>query len=166
MNRLKALRERTSVSLRDVERYTGISHTVLHLLENGQRQFREIHIGKLCHFFDVKADYLLGNSQEGIGVFFNQSADDDDHVFVSEKELDTIHVDISIVGASKPPTDDAFRIGDAKFYSGAQVYRSANINKEDASVEQSVRLLINQELDTLDIYDLEKVLKFIKEYIK
>lgn len=172
MNKLKRLRERAELTLRKLEDYVDISYTVLHKLEKGERPFRELHILKLADFFDVRSDYLLGYSKSGIGIYFESSEDDEDHVFISEEEYYQI--------LSKHNIEETIIIKDStseivinlpehiiKEYSGRyKLFRSARIAKEKSGIDLTVRNEIAKELDRMDIHELEKLLKFIKEYFK
>ena len=62
MNRLKELRQEKQLSLRDLAEKLGYSHSALSLAENGKRGLDNEDVEKLCKFFNVSADYLLGVS--------------------------------------------------------------------------------------------------------
>ncbi|MCK9449949.1 MAG: helix-turn-helix domain-containing protein [Bacteroidales bacterium] len=172
MNRLKKLRSRSNIALRELSRYVDIAYPALSLLENNKQPFKEVHILKLKDFFDVTADYLLGYSIRGIGINFESAADDEYHVFISEDEYFQIQ--------SKHDIEETIirRNGDSEFeitipgqiikdYSGRYlIFRSVRIAKENAGINQTVRNEITKEMDRMDIYELEKLLRFIKDYLK
>lgn len=172
MNNLKSLRYRSNLSLRQLSEYVDITHATLQLLETGKRKFNETHIIKLCYFFDVTTEYLLGYSKTGIGVYFDSSNDDEDHEMISLDELNEISKKFKIsesISVNKPvslmkiilPEEERFD------YNGkASIYRSVEANKEDTNISKSIKSKILNELDKLNIYELEKVYKFINEYIK
>ena len=171
MNRLKTLRSRSNITLRDLARYVDIPSATISLIENGKQPLREIHVQKFTSFFDVTSDYLLGFSNTGIGLFFDSSEDDNDHVIISASELERIQerYEIKETLIHRTPSDwiiktQAYetRILRTEYL----LYRSVDMPKELAHLSISVREELNSELDRLDTKDLEKVLKFIKEYIK
>lgn len=172
MNRLKHIRSGAGLTLRRLEDYVDIPHTTLSLIENGKQPMREIHVLKLTNFFDVTSDYLLGYSKQGIGIYFESSQDDEDHAYISESELNHIAQEHDIqetVITDKVPFNMIIKTPceEKIMYQGVnKIYRSVDIPKESAGINTSVREQINTELNRLDIYDLEKVLKFIREYIK
>ena len=54
-----------------------------------------------------------------------------------------------------------------KDYSGRyQIFRSVQTAKENAGINQTVRTEIINEMERMDIFALEKLLKFIKDYLK
>lgn len=57
---LKDLREDNDRIQAEVAEVLGISRTQYHLYESGKRQFRIEHIRKLCLYYGVSADYILG----------------------------------------------------------------------------------------------------------
>ncbi len=57
---LKDLREDNDKIQAEVAEVLGISRTQYHLYESGKRQFRIEHIRKLCLYYGVSADYILG----------------------------------------------------------------------------------------------------------
>lgn len=65
MNRLKLLRKRENITLRELAVYSGISNPTLSYLETEKRPFRQIHIDKLVAFFSITTDFLLGRSDYG-----------------------------------------------------------------------------------------------------
>ena len=172
MNRLKQLRTKAKLTLRDVEKCVNIRNATLSAIENGKQPFREIHVQKLTSFFDVSSDYLLGYSKIGIGIYFNGTADDDDHAYISESEYEQIseryeirellieHAN-SLQWVIKTPVEETRFIRNKK-----SIFREVDIPKEKANIQSSVRNAIINEINRLDTQELNKVLKFIKEYIK
>ncbi len=57
---LKDLREDNDKIQAEVAEMLGISRTQYHLYESGKRQFKIEHIRKLCLYYGVSADYILG----------------------------------------------------------------------------------------------------------
>lgn len=172
MNRLRVLRTRANITLRQLSNYIEVPHSALSLIENGKQPMREIHVLKLTSFFDVTSDYLLGYSNTGIGVYFNSSEDDNDHVLLSESDMarlneryeikeTLIHRDNNIKWNIKS-SDKIISLYTCK----DTIFRSINTSKENANISESVREQVIQELNRLDTRDLEKVLKFINDYIK
>ena len=64
MNRLKELREQKGVTIRQLEKITGIPNATISLIENGKQPFREVHITKFCDYFGVSPNYLLGKEDD------------------------------------------------------------------------------------------------------
>lgn len=60
MNRLKELRTNANLTQEELCKNTKIRRSALSDIENGKQPFREIHIRKLCAFFGVTPNYLLG----------------------------------------------------------------------------------------------------------
>lgn len=172
MNRLKELRRSCNLSLQALSKYVDIRVASLSDIENGKQPLREIHVLKLKSFFDVTSDYLLGYKSTGIGIYFASANDDEDHVYISDAELIRIRqehvVEEQVLNrgtasnwAIVTPQEEI------RMYNGAYVvFRSVDTPKEKAGINTSVRAQINEELDRLGIYELEKVLKFINDYIK
>ena len=171
MNRLKTLRSRSGITLRDLAKYVDIPSATISLIENGKQPLREIHVQKLTSFFDVTSDYLLGFSNTGIGIYFDGSNDDEDHVMISASEIERIQerYEIKETLMHRTPSDWTIRtqayetrIVRTEHY----LFRSVNVPKELAHLSESIRDQLNSELDRLDGKDLEKVLKFVRDYIK
>ena len=58
---LRRLRWQRDLSLRDVSRATGITRVQLNRYELGtKKQFRREDVFRLCRFYGVSADYILG----------------------------------------------------------------------------------------------------------
>ena len=171
MNRLKTLRSRSGITLRDLARYVDIPSATISLIENGKQPLREIHVQKLTSFFDVTSDYLLGFSNTGIGIYFESSKDDNDHVMISASELERIQerYEIKETLIHRTPSDWTIKTQTYEtriIRTEYLLFRSVDVPKELAHLSESVRDNINSELDKLDGKDLEKVLKFIRDYIK
>lgn len=171
MNRLKALRSRSSITLRDLAKYVDIPSATISLIENGKQPLREIHVEKLTSFFDVTSDYLLGYSNAGIGIYFESSEDDNDHVMISASEYERIQekYEIKETLISHPLDTWTFITKDKKtriVHTKYTLFRSVDVAKELACISESVREQVINELNHLDTRDLEKVLKFINDYIK
>lgn len=173
MNNLKLLRNKSNLSLRQLSEYVDITHATLQLLETGKRKFNEIHIVKLCYFFDVTTEFLLGYNNIGIGVYFDSSNDDEDHEMISLDELYDISknhkIEEKILSIHSKETLWRFQLPNHEIlnYDGkASIYRHVFANKEDTNISESLTAKIKKEIDRLNIYDQEKVLKFINDYIK
>lgn len=171
MNRLKLLRKRSNISLKDLSKYVDIRIASLSDIENGKQPLREVHVLKLTSFFDVTSDYLLGYKNTGIGIYFDSAQDDNDHVYISEKELEHIRSEHAVNETLLTHASSDWKIvtpqQEIRTYIGAySLFRSVDVPKEKAGINTSIRAEINNELDRLDVYDLEKVLKFINDYIK
>jgi len=62
MNRLRELREKRRLSLRDLAEKVNISASALSLIEHEKRGLNNADIETLCTFFNVSADELLGRN--------------------------------------------------------------------------------------------------------
>lgn len=63
-NRLKETRDRKGLSLRDLERGTGISRSALSLYENCKRDPALSVVKNLAEFLNVSIDYLAGDIED------------------------------------------------------------------------------------------------------
>lgn len=61
MNRIKELRTKLNLSLRNLQKFTGIDFSRLAVLEKTDGNMETKTIEKLCNFFNVSSNYLLGN---------------------------------------------------------------------------------------------------------
>ena len=167
MNRLKELRTKANLTLRELESYVKIRNSTLCGIENGKQPFREIHVQKLTSFFDVTSDYLIGYSPAGIGLHF-----DDEHAYVSEAELARIreshNVSCNVIRRINPETWTITTPSQTTVaYSGEySVHRSVGIPIDQTNVSECLREQVKDELNSLGAKELEKVLRFIKDYIK
>ena len=172
MNRLKQLRAKSGITLRELSKYVNIRNASLSLIENGKQPMREIHVLKLTSFFDVTSDYLLGYSSKGIGIYFKSNIEEgEDHAYISASELEKINErhEIKEVLVPTPPCDFIVKTNDEKtrvVRTTNCVFRYVDIPRNDAHISTNVFEQINEELSRLEANDLEKVLKFIREYIK
>lgn len=171
MNRLKQLRARSQITLRELSKYVNIRVATLNLIENSKQPMREIHMLKLTNFFDVTSDYLLGYSNVGIGIYFESSDDGEDHAYISSSELEKLNERYEINEKLLTHTPESFVIKtisqETRLYRGEySIFRSVNISKENANISESVKEKIIVEINRLNSNELEKVLKFINEYIK
>ena len=161
MNRLKMLRTDAKLSIRELGRLVNITHSTLSLLEKEAQPLRQHHIERLCAFFNCTADFLLGKSDVGIGVFFN----DEFRMIGLRKYIDLcndIGCDISIIETDMP--DITFKVwNNMVAISKKQVYRYFKLNSAEV---EDVRTQLNNVLDGLSEKELNKVLNFINEYIK
>lgn len=57
---IKELREDNDIKQLELAHYLGITNQQYSLYETGKREFRLHHIKKLCQYFNVSADYILG----------------------------------------------------------------------------------------------------------
>lgn len=172
MNRLKKLRVNAGLSLRTLKKYLNIPSTTLSLIENGRQPMREIHVQKITNFFDVTSDYLLGYSNTGIGIYFSSSEDENDHEYISASELEKIKESYEIKEdlLYRPNTEPWIirtSVYEEKIYTSEYIlFRSVNLSKEKAPISASLREQITNKLNSYDTRQLEKILKFMKEYIE
>lgn len=89
-SRLKKLRARYDLSLRDLGSKTGQSYSALSRLERNQRAGNMETYRCLASFFGVTTDFLIGKDDRGIKVIYDY---DKKHPFggiIDEKELDRL----------------------------------------------------------------------------
>ena len=60
--RLRYLRKKYRLSLRDLAGRTGLSHSFLSQIENGIRSLSLENLDQLARYFEVSADYFLGRT--------------------------------------------------------------------------------------------------------
>ncbi len=60
MNNLRKIRVNKGLTLRELAGKVNIHYTTISSLENGKTLFNSDYIEKLCRYFEVSADYLLG----------------------------------------------------------------------------------------------------------
>lgn len=175
MNKLKRLRTISNLTIRDLQKYTKIRNATISNIENGKQPFREIHLIKLCDFFDVKTDYMLGFTNMGIGIYMRDKENNYIHVYISESEkleIEENHQIIEeIVDTMIPDNNLIISYGNSRKnnYSGRyKIYRSCNAAPSDIEKFESIDIKkqIDAELLSLDTNQLNKALNFIKEYIK
>lgn len=171
MNNLKRLRYDAELSLRELADATGLVHTTISRLEMGTRKFSSKHIAVLCGFFDVTSDYLLGRSDSGIGIYLMDSAfGGREHRFVSERE----YADMRL---REGYSQRVFSNGSPIYISGGggaddyaippkSIARSLIIEAKESDDAEKKRTEIKALLDMMDAKELDKTLRFIKEYIK
>ncbi len=58
--RIRGLREDRDLKQEAVAAYLGITRQQYSLYETGRRAFSVEHVAKLCQYFRVSADYILG----------------------------------------------------------------------------------------------------------
>lgn len=63
-DRLRALREDSDLSQKTIADYLGIGQTTYSRYELGKRSMPVEYIIRLCQFYNVSADYMLGLSNE------------------------------------------------------------------------------------------------------
>lgn len=86
MNRIRDLREDRDLRQIDVADATGIDQKTLSNYETGKTNPDSYAIIKLCDFFDVSADYLIGRTDEQRAKIEKI----EDSVFEIRKSLETI----------------------------------------------------------------------------
>ena len=71
-NRLRELRDRSNLTVRDIAEKTGISFSTISFIENGKRRMNIRVATILSEFFGVSIDYLTGQSfEERLNKFVN-----------------------------------------------------------------------------------------------
>ena len=148
MNHLKYLRTKTNLSLRQLSKECGLSDSLLSLLESEKRMWRLSHIETLTSFFKVSSDFLLVKSDYGI----------------------LIEVKSGFAAITKEQYEEYLSNDLIKEYvQYGSVWRIPDDKLEeqlDPTINQDIREEITNEMKTMSRKELEKVLKFIKEFVK
>lgn len=58
--KIKLLRQENGLSMRDLEKEIGIDRNMICLIENEKRNLTLENIIKICKFFGISSDWLLG----------------------------------------------------------------------------------------------------------
>ena len=160
-NRIDELKREAGLSYRQLGEKINMTFSTIAQLASGKQTLRQHHIERLCSFFNCTADYLLGKSDDGIGVYFN----DDCKMISRKKYLELINeydYEVSIIALDIPST--TFRVWNREIYlSNLQVYRHIKVNSFEV---EDVRSQLNDVLNNLSDKELRKVLNFINDYIK
>ncbi|MBQ3151777.1 MAG: helix-turn-helix transcriptional regulator [Clostridia bacterium] len=93
MNRIRDLREDRDLRQTDVAQATGIDQKTLSNYETGKTNPDSYAIIKLCDFFDVSADYLIGRTDirsAKIEKIENRLAEIEKNIEIIKKELKRI----------------------------------------------------------------------------
>ena len=170
MNNLRKLRYDAELSLRDLADGTGLIHTTINLLENDKRKFTSKHIAVLCAFFDVTSDYLLGRSDDGIGIYvFDTSFDNKEHRYVSENEYGLMKSQDGYSQRIAMNGNPLYAKGDeGEDYAITARYVARSLVLKDGEIDDAERKRreIEALLGNMTAKELDKTLRFIKEYIK
>lgn len=170
MNKLKKLREESELSMRELADFIDVSYTTIYWLESEKRPFRQEHIAKLCAFFGVTSDYLLGRSDVGIEVsYIDFNTGKATHENLSEKEYDSLKSAGRLRETiySSPPsftcmTDDGRRLD----YPPKYVHRSVDVSQTEIDECGRLRSRLENEIRKMDETELRKTLRFIEEFIR
>ncbi len=76
MKRLRELRKKQKISMRDFGKLFGLAESTISLYETGKRQPDNEMLLKFANFFNVSVDYLLGNEQKEKAVGNNANSPD------------------------------------------------------------------------------------------
>lgn len=94
MNRLKELRLKSNLTLRELNEKTGIIYSVLADIENGKRSLNTNVAVKLSQFYNVSVDYLMGvDFKERLTKFINDIRRDYTNVRYDEFNDPDIYLD-------------------------------------------------------------------------
>jgi transcriptional regulator with XRE-family HTH domain len=84
MNRIRELRKKKNITMRELGSKLGLAESTISLLETGKRDLNSTILQKLADFFEVSIDYLLGREKEFDGLN------------IIQRPLDTRKTDIQI----------------------------------------------------------------------
>jgi len=164
MNRIKQLRKEANITLRKLGEYTSVSPTVLTYLNNDKRAIRQVHIEKLCSFFNVTADYLLGKSDNGYIVYLEN---ENDPIILSGEEYQRLGEYITISILQTANKDSSFTIGGKTIYFPKYyIHRELKGDSSQYDLKQTIINRIDNLLLTLNSDELNLLIKFIEEFIK
>lgn len=164
MNNIRWLMDDAKITNRPVADYTTISNGVLTELYNGKRQLRQTHLDRLTYFFTVTNDFILGKSNDGIGIY----TDDDSELRYIDKETymrvrDRIQV--RVVESLIPITFEIIRTAN---YENKRVtidhYIERVFNGKFSELVSSKELL-QKYVDKMNDEQVEKTVKFIENFI-
>lgn len=165
MNRLKELRSELKIALRELEKYTGISFSVIAYLENEQRPFRQAHIESLTNFFGVTSDFLLGRSDIGYQI---KTEYGEDELIFSETEYknfsDHITKEIINVGAFGYEIKTQKEIFKS-YHPAYKVYRELKGKITDYNLQETIFNKYVELGKHLTSEELNKAINFIEDYI-
>lgn len=147
MNNLKYLRKSTDISLRKLGGEINLSESLLSKLENDKRMWRLSHIKKISDFFACTTDFLLGTSEFGlyinIGNGFTTINRRDYEIYKSQGQISEVIIANRVVRTASKQLEE----------------------KLDPLFNNDIIEEIKKELLNLSKPELEKVLKFIKEFL-
>ena len=155
-------------TIRDVEFYTTISNTTISVLENEKtRTFRQEHSDCFCEFFQVSHDFLLGNSDNGIFVYTT----DNRKLSISKSDYIAIRDKLDIECIEYPKSVESFETA-VDNASKRKVYKPIAFIKrtinDDTGQAEKLRLLrqrYNKMGERLNVNELEKIIKFLEDFI-
>jgi len=148
MNNLGYLRKHLKLTYRALEKECGIDRSTLNLLEMGKQKLTEARIETLCSFYKVTSDFLLGKSDYGILVEIKSgftAIDKNDYEEYLSNDLLKEYVQYKSV----------WRIPDDSLE-----------EQLDPTINVDIREEITNEMKKMSRTQLEKLLKFIREFIK
>ena len=166
-NRLKKLRTEAGISLRELQKYTGITNSVLSVLESGKRPFRQTHIDALSSFFNVTSDFLLGRSDSGYVVFPEYG---NDELLLTESEYAKLSpcINVSVIYKNKQTTTfemDTPVQEQRIVLSSHVVYRELKGTVDDYNMQENLFQKYMELGKHMTTDDLKKSIKFIEDYI-
>lgn len=150
MNRLKELRKAAGITLRKLDEETGINYSSLGQIEKDNRNLTQEHIFRLCDFFNVTADFLLGKTNFGYRVLLANHYET--YVTLSEEDYRFYR--------------DAGEIKEyVEFHHVLRIPSESLSKRIDPYREKTTRELIIEEIEKMDDEKVVKVYKFIKEIL-
>ncbi len=166
-NRLKRLRLEANISLRELQNYTGITNSVLSVLESGKRPFRQTHIDALSSFFNVTSDFLLGRSDYGYKVFPEYGTDE---LILSEAEYNRLiaHINVSVIYKGHPTTKvevDTPVEEQNVVMSSHIVYRELKGTVDEYDLQETLYQKYLEKGKHMTTNELKRTIKFIDDYI-
>ena len=146
MENLKWLRQINNLSLRELEKYTGMSNVSLSRMESGKQGLNNKTLTLLAKFYWVSTDFLMDKTDYGIYAL-NYDAEVQT-LSISQYSNAYTHISVSI-RADEKGKYSVFRKLD-------EAYSNSNQMKVDKIIEQ---------LKKMNDEQIDKTEKFIDEYI-
>lgn len=167
MDRLKLLRKRENITLRELANYSGISNPVLSHLETNKRPFRQIHIDKLSSFFSVTSDFLLGRSDYGYIV---KPEYGDGEIVLIESEYERLSDSITATILTRNTPTQVLLVSDTIVENSLYIpkyfiYRELKGNLGDYQLKESRQNALMELSKRMTSDEIDKTINFIREYI-
>jgi len=166
-NRLKKLRTEADISLRELQKYTGITNSVISVLESGKRPFRQTHIDTLSSFFNVTSDFLLGRSDVGYIVYPEYG---DEEIILSNSEYMRLasHIEVSVINKGSVSTTITINTPlqeQSVAITSYVVYRELKGTVDDYDLQETLFQKYLELGKHMTTDELKKTIKFINDYI-
>ena len=165
MNNLKILRKQAKLSQGELENYLGFPHTLIQFLEREERPFRQEHIEKLCYFFDVSVDYLLGKKERGVHVYLTDDCLNDAELTTSEVLDESEHsIEINIIDCGV----QMIAVGGKQIALPSKRIKRIIRSKNGGRIimlSDDAKAQLYKKIASMSDEDSKRLLKFIKDFL-